>query len=131
MMRGLPRTCLLLFFCSLCTPALGKDTVRVFSGSESRTTADFEVEGPWIIDWRVSSTGGFDLSVDVSLEAAGTGVHQGSILKTKFSGNGVRLLNEGGRFYFRVNSSFANWVLKVEQLTPAEAAAFKPRNEDS
>ncbi|MEJ2534764.1 MAG: hypothetical protein P8008_04695, partial [Gammaproteobacteria bacterium] len=31
------------------------ETVAEFSGSSSRTTAEFEVEAPWLLDWRVSS----------------------------------------------------------------------------
>lgn len=99
---------------------------HVFRGSESRTTADFEIAAPWLLDWRVTSTGGFDMAVDVSLQAAGTGVHQGNVLKTKNAGNGVRLFDAGGKFYFRVNSSFSNWTLRVKALTPEEAATYKP-----
>jgi len=102
------------------------NVVALFRGSESRTTPEFEVEAPWIIDWRVTSREGFELAVDVSLERAGTGVHVGNVLMTKGTGNGVRLFEEGGRFYFRVNSSFANWSLKVIQLTPDEAEAYTP-----
>jgi len=101
-------------------------TVAVFEGSESRTTPEFEIEAPWIIDWRVTSGEGYELAVDVSLERAGTGVHVGNVLKTKSTGTGVRLFEEGGRYYFRVNSSFANWSLRVIQLTPAEAEAYTP-----
>lgn len=99
-----------------------------FSGSSSRNSPEFEIEGPWILDWRVSQDGGFELAVDVSLEAAGTGVHQGSVLKTKHPGNGVRLFEEGGHFYFRVHSSFARWTLRVKALTPEEAAQYTPRD---
>lgn len=108
--------------------AADDNMVAVFKGSESRHTPEFEVTAPWLLDWHVTQRDGYDAAVDVSLEAAGTGVHQGSVLKTKHPGNGVRLFNEGGRFYFRVNSSMANWTLKVQQLTPEEAAAYTPRN---
>ena len=104
-----------------------KEEVVVFKGSESRYTADFEVKAPWILDWYVSGDGGGMLSVDITLEQAGTGVHQGSVLKTKWPGNGVRMFDEGGKFYFRVNSTTANWILKVVELTKAEAAEYKPR----
>ncbi|NIV19084.1 MAG: hypothetical protein GWN54_00130, partial [Gammaproteobacteria bacterium] len=63
---------------------------------------------------------------DVSLERAGTGVHVGSVLKTKATGNGVRMFDEGGRYYLRVNSAFANWTLKVVELTREEAEAYTP-----
>ena len=67
------------------------------------------------------------LAVDVSLEEAGTSVHQGSVLKTKWAGNGVRLFDQGGRYYFRVNATMANWHLKVEQLRPDEVELYTPK----
>lgn len=110
--------------------ALAAETVREFRGSRSMNTPEFEVQAPWIIDWRVSGEFAESLAVDVSLVEAGTGVHMGSVLKTKATGNGVRLLREGGRFYFRVASSMAHWTLRVEQLTEAEAELYTPKQPD-
>ena len=69
----------------------------------------------------------YESAVDISLEAAGIGVHEGRVLTTKQPGNGVRLFRNEGRFYFRVSSSFANWHLRVIQLTEEEAALYTPR----
>ncbi|MEJ2535341.1 MAG: hypothetical protein P8008_07765 [Gammaproteobacteria bacterium] len=99
-----------------------------FSGSSSRITPEFEVEAPWLLDWRVSSDGAYELAVEVGLQQAGTGIHEGRVLMAKFPGNGVRLFDQGGRFYFRVDSQFANWSLKVQQLTDEEAALYTPRD---
>lgn len=122
------RALILLFALCLATTSGAAETVAEFRGSASRNLPDFEVKAPWILDWRITTEGGRNVAVDVSLEQAGTGVHQGSVLKTKYPGNGVRLFNEGGRFYFRVNSSLAQWTLKVVQLTPQEAQDYTPRN---
>ncbi len=102
--------------------------ITEFRGSESRYTGEFEVQAPWILDWRVTS----DLApaVEVTLLQAGTGVFVGSALRTKQTGNGVRLFQEGGRFQFRVNSTLANWTLRVEQLTRAEAEQYTPLGEE-
>ena len=32
--------------------ASSKDLIREFKGSDSKTTAEFEVKAPWIVDWR-------------------------------------------------------------------------------
>lgn len=109
------------------TSAAAAETVAAFSGDSSRTTAEFEVKAPWILDWRVTTDGVYELAVDVSLEEAGTSVHQGRVLMTKQPGNGVRLFQRGGRYYFRVDSSFANWRLTVRELTDEEAAQYAPR----
>jgi hypothetical protein len=31
--------------------AVGKELIEELKGSESRTTAEFEVKAPWIVDW--------------------------------------------------------------------------------
>ena len=108
--------------------ASGAEIVAEFKGSNDRVTAEFKVEAPWIMEWRITTDGDHDAAVDVSLESAPMGIHQGSVLKAKYPGNGVRLFNQGGRFQFRVNSLFANWTLRVEQLTPEEAAEYTPRD---
>lgn len=91
-------------------------------------TGEFEVQAPWILDWRVGGEFSNAMAVDVSLMEAGTGVHQGIVLKSKIAGNGVRLFNQDGKFYFQVNSALANWTLKVEQLTREEAESYTPKS---
>ena len=108
-------------------PALSGDLVREFRGSRSMDTAEFEVKAPWVLEWRVSSEFANALAVDVALVEAGTGVHQGNVLKTKNTGNGARLFDQPGRFYFRVSSTMAKWTLRVEQLTPEEAEGYTPK----
>jgi hypothetical protein len=108
-------------------PTAASETVAEFTGSSSRNTAEFEVEAPWLLDWRVTSDGAYELAVEVSLLEAGTSVHQGRVLMAKFPGNGARLFDRDGRFYFRIDSQFANWSLKVQELTEEEAALYSPR----
>ena len=107
--------------------ALASEVVREFKGSRSLDTAEFEVEAPWVHEWRVSSEFANALALDVALIEAGTGIHQGNVLKTKNTGNGARLFDQSGRFFFRVNSTMANWMLRIEQLTPAEAEDYTPK----
>jgi len=116
-----------LFWLSTTSTALGAETVREFSGSTNSILPDFEVKAPWIIEWRVSTDSERGAAVDVSMEQAGTGVLQGSVLNTKWPGKGVRLFDEGGNYHFRVSSSLASWQLRVVQLTPEEAKAYTPR----
>jgi hypothetical protein len=94
-----------------------EEVVRKFSGSRSMETAEFEVKAPWLIDWRVNSD--FPSSMGISV---------GKVFKTKKPGNGVRLMDEGGRYRFKVDATVANWSLKVIQLTPEEAEQYTPKN---
>jgi len=107
--------------------AYSAELVREFRGSRSTQTLEFEVRAPWILDWRMVTDFPGQMAVDVSLVEAGTGAFQGSVLKTKWPGNGVRLFNQGGKFQFKIMSNLAEWTLKVEQLTSEEAEQYTPR----
>jgi hypothetical protein len=56
-----------------------------------------------------------------------SGAYEGLVVKTKAPGNGVRLMQQGGRYSFKIDATVANWSLKVEQLTPAEAELYTPK----
>jgi len=103
-----------------------EELIKEFRGSRDTTTLEFEVQDPWLLDWRVSGDTSDIAAVDVSLFAAGTDVHEGVVLRTKYPGNGVRLMNQSGRFYFRVDVTALDWTLKVIQLTEEEAKAYTP-----
>ena len=100
--------------------------VRQFSGDRSTQTAEFEVEAPWLIDWRVNSDFPSSMGISVALLNA-SGAYEGIVLKTKAPGNGVRLMEQGGRYSLKVDSTVTRWFLKVEQLTPAEAELYTPK----
>jgi hypothetical protein len=102
--------------------------VKEFKGSRSTTTLEFEVQSPWILDWRLTGDPSEVTAVGVSLFNATTGVHEGMVVKQKIPGNGVRLFDNSGRFYFRVDATLLNWTLKVIQLTEEEAKAYTPKS---
>jgi hypothetical protein len=116
--------------CCFSTVVNGKELIREFKGSDSKTTADFEVEAPWIVDWRTTGDYPGTMAVQVNLVSSPSGEYLGKIVSTKWVDNGVKLFNEGGSFRFQVNSSLINWTLRVEQLSRQEAAAYTPKNGD-
>jgi hypothetical protein len=101
--------------------------VREFSGSRSTETVEFEVKAPWLIDWRVNSDYPETMGIAVSLAYGGTDAYAGKVFKTKRPGTGLRLVEEGGRFRFKVDAAVAYWTLKVIQLSPEEAEQYKPK----
>lgn len=107
--------------------ASASDRVREFKGTGNTTTAIFNVESPWILDWRLD--GDFDelVALDVTLVEANTGKHIGRVLHTKRKGNGVKLFKTGGRYQLRISSSLARWTIKIDQLTREEAELYTPR----
>jgi hypothetical protein len=104
-----------------------KELVREFKGSDSKNTAEFEVEAPWIVDWRVRGDYPGQMAVEVNLVSMPVGEHLGKVMRTKYVDNGIKLFDEGGRYRFQVNSSLASWTLRVEQLTRAEAETYIPK----
>lgn len=107
-------------------PAGSAELVREFSGQGFATTAEFEVEAPWILDWRVNSDYQKSMAIEIHLVDGATGFHKGLILQTKYPGNGVRLFNEGGSFRLRVSATLSRWNLKIEELSPEEAELYTP-----
>jgi len=121
--------CAVLAALMAASAAVGKSLVREFSGSGNTTTADFTVEGPWLLDWRLDGTYENLVALDISLIDSRTGRHVGRVLHTKFRGNGVKLFNDGGTFRLRISSTLAKWRVKIEQISPEEAEQYTPRRE--
>lgn len=97
------------------------------SGSASMTTREFEVQAPWILDWRVNSDFQGSMAIEVSLVDGATSFHRGLILQTKQPGNGVKLFRQSGSYRFRISSTLSRWTLKVEELTREEAEQYSPK----
>jgi hypothetical protein len=114
---------------AITSAAQAGELVRQFSGDRSTQTLEFEVEAPWLIDWRVNSDFPSSMGVSISLVNA-SGGYEGRVVKTKAPGNGVRLMQEGGRFSFKVDSTVAYWIIKVEQLTSEEAELYIPKGSE-
>jgi hypothetical protein len=111
----------LCFFSSI---ASGKELVKEFKGSGDKATAEFEVEGPWIVDWRTRGDYPGQMAVEINLVSVPREEYLGKIVVTKYVDNGVKLFKEGGRYRFQVSASLASWTLRVEQLTRAEAETY-------
>lgn len=116
----------LVTLCCFAGNANSKELLREFKGSGNKTTAEFEVIAPWIVDWRTTGDYPGQMAVEVNLYTA-SGEYAGKIVTTKYVDNGVRLFTESGRYVFQVNSTLANWTLRVEQLTRQEAETYLPK----
>ncbi len=116
----------LSFFSSV---ADSKELIREFTGSESTTTAEFEVKAPWIVDWITTGDYPGTMALEVNLVSSPRGEYLGKIVTTRWVDNGVRLFNEGGRYRLQVKSNLVNWRLRVEQLTPQEADTYIPKGQ--
>lgn len=127
MFRTIRRLCLCLALGLSANLAFAEELVAEFNGSGNKTTVEFNVKAPWILDWRINSDYNKMVSFDLDLVDGTTGVLKGNILRTKALGNGVRMFDTGGNYRFRINSSFTRWHLKVKELSADEAALYTPK----
>ena len=108
--------------------ASAEELIAEFQGTGNRTTTEFVVEAPWILDWRINSDYNKMVSFDLDLVDGQTGMLQGVVVRSKALGNGVRMFNTSGRYRLRINGSFVRWHLKVKELTREEAELYTPRS---
>jgi len=119
-----------IVFAALCcfsSIASSKELIKEFKGSESKTTAEFVVKAPWIVDWQTTGDYPGTMAVEVNLVTSPGGQYVGKIVSTKWIDNGVKLLNEGGKYQLVVNSNLINWTLRVVELTREEAETYTPK----
>lgn len=120
----------LLFLITIAPVTNSKELVTVFTGQDNVTTGSFEVEGPWVLDWWVTSDFPVGFLIEIHLIDASTGFQHARVLRTRYPGNGVKLFHEGGRYKFRISSSLARWNLRVEEITQDEVALYRPVKEE-
>lgn len=101
--------------------------VATYTGSGNQLTREFEVQAPWILRWRVGSNFPQATVFELALMDAVTSYQHSRIMRIKTTGSGTKLFEESGRFRFSVSSSFADWNLRVIELSDAEAAEFVPK----
>lgn len=114
----------------LASAAFGKTLVTEFRGTAGTTTDEFEVDGPWLLDWRLDGDYEQLVALDIALIESPTGRHVGRVLHTKYRGNGVKLFSDGGTYRLRISSTFARWRVRIEQITPEEAEQYTPRKQE-
>ena len=119
--------CLLVLGFSANTTAMAEEEVARFKGSRSTQTDIFEVDGPWLLDWRMNSDYRGQAALELKLLEGRSGRFHSRIMNPgKWLGNGRKLFDEGGTYKFEIVSSFTDYTLIVIQLTEEEAAAYTP-----
>jgi hypothetical protein len=103
------------------------ELVREFSGSKSTTTPAFEVDGAWLLDWRLDADYEALVALDITLIDAATGAHVGRVLHTKRKGNGLKLFKKAGRYQLRISTTLGRWRVKIQSITDEEIERYTPR----
>ncbi len=102
-------------------------TVKEFRGKGNTTTSIFNVESPWLLDWRLDGDYDTMIALDIVLIDARNDRHLGRVLFTKHKGNGVKLFSDSGRYKLRISSTLADWTVKIKQITDDEAKHYTPK----
>ena len=127
-MKMIPYRLIIFLGCYCITGiAISQEVVAYFNGNSNTTTTEFKVQGPWILNWRVTGSYNRSIGFEVMLLDGKTRMNKGVVLRLKRTGNGVKLFNESGSFRFRVSAGLANWHLQVEQISEEEAELYTPR----
>jgi hypothetical protein len=127
--NAMKRIPIFLLLISFALPAAASDLVQEFSGTGNKTTASFDVEAPWLLDWRVNGDYEQMIALDVMLVDAESGRLVGRVAYTKRPGDGLRLFKQGGRYKLRISSTLARWDILIRQLTDEEAKQYTSREQ--
>ncbi|MDH3645719.1 MAG: hypothetical protein OER80_03005 [Gammaproteobacteria bacterium] len=111
----------------LATSISAEEVVIELVGSGNKLTDEFRVDGPWLLDWSITSEYASETGIEIDLVEAVFLSHEGNVLTARYPGAGTKLFRNTGRFRFRVIASIANWRLKVSKITPEEADAMIPK----
>jgi hypothetical protein len=115
----------------LAPAASAEQRVREFRGTDNTVTDSFEVEAPWLLEWRLDADYEQLSALHVWLVDADTGFTVGRVLRRESRGNGVKLFEEGGDYRLRISTTLARWTVRIVQLTPEEAEQYTPRQTGS
>lgn len=133
--RGLlARTVILsgfLLFAGFTSSVSAEKLIKEFNGRESRTTSEFEVEAPWIIDWRTRGEYPGSMAFELTLLSSPSGQYVGKVATTKWVDNGVKMFNESGRYKLQVDTSLMDWTIRIQQLNRDEAEAYTVKQQKS
>lgn len=103
------------------TVAGGQEVVARFSGSGPSSTESFQVEGPWLLNWRVSSGSPMLTHLELHLYDAQTDRLAGVALRHTGVGSGQRLIREGGEYHIAVVGTGIDWAIEIEEAPEAVA----------
>ncbi|MGI9263240.1 MAG: hypothetical protein ACR2QR_14435, partial [Woeseiaceae bacterium] len=101
------------------------EEMRRLTGQDSAIPAAFEVDGPWILEWRTRSEFPKSASFEMRLRDAATGDHLGMITAIKGLGKGQKLFDESGKFQLVIVATGSEWDILIRQVSAPRAAAIR------
>jgi hypothetical protein len=130
---------LVSFVCLFAASTAGAQVTH-FMGNAAEKTDEFEVNGPWLLDWSARSPSklpcnyeiwaedgfeGLPCNLELRLLDASTGNYLGTIAQLEGEGSGFKLFEKPGRYRVDVTSQHVVWELLIEEVDEARAAELK------
>lgn len=95
-----------------------------FSGQNSGQTREFEVKGPWLLDFQVTSEFPELAATLIRLED-GSGQTLGVVADFAGTGRGLKLFHESGTYRLRITGESSDWRIEISQISEAWAARLE------
>jgi hypothetical protein len=115
---GIPGLITAMLFCT--TPLMATEVVvREFRGLGQTETEAFYVLSPWLVEWWSRPQTAIDhkpAHLEVYLYDASKNEFVGRVAEHAGVGHGEMLIEQGGRFRFRVHGQATHWELKVIKI---------------
>lgn len=127
-MRALP---LVLTLALLPGLAAAQSVIHEFSGRTQEITGAFQAQSPWMVTWQTRHHEGAPAlgRFEVHLIDAATDDFLGIVTLWYGSGTGDVLMEESGRFRFRILGYSDGWSLRVQPITTEAAERAKAARE--
>jgi hypothetical protein len=132
MMRIFAMTAMLWFGSAAATEVV----VREFRGIGGTDTESFMVSAPWLVEWHSRPPTAIDEKpshLEVHLYDGSSNQFVGRVVERAGAGRGDVLIEQSGRFFFRVRGQATEWQLKVIAIDEEFAERLREgrRNRDA
>jgi hypothetical protein len=105
--------------------AAAQSVVERFSGSGPGSTDDFTVDGPWLLNWNVTSEFPMLAHLELHLYEEPSGRFAGIAVNYTGVGSGQKVVAEGGRYRIVVAGRAMSWAVEIEKARREVADLLK------
>jgi len=104
--------------------AIAETSLAKFSGHNSGQTQEFEVKGPWLLDFEVTSEFPDLATTVIRLEDA-TDRTVGVVADFAGTGRGLKLFRESGTYRLSITGENADWQIEISEISEDWAARLE------
>lgn len=114
-----------LFFVLPSSAADLEPLVARFTGQGAQKTDEFDVKGPWLLDWQVNSEFPDLATTVVRLEEAGTLATVGIVAGFHGVGRGLKVFHDSGTFRIDISGENMEWIFEFHEISGSWATRLE------